>query len=89
MFLKIAEVINNSIACNFPNNDISVIAEPGRFFVTTAYTLICKIHGKREARSGNGKLLTKMYFINDGCYGSFNHIQNQENITVKHFIVSS
>ncbi|KAM7346188.1 ornithine decarboxylase 1-like isoform 2-T2 [Cochliomyia hominivorax] len=86
-FALIAEVIRNSIRRNFPDNNVEVIAEPGRYFVASAYTLICKIHAKREVISPKRKLLTKMYYINDGVYGSFNSIiYNHEVITAHHFL---
>lgn len=48
-----------------------MIAEPGRYYVSSAYTLLTRIHSKREVRI-NGAIDTRMYFINDGVYGSFN-----------------
>lgn len=56
-----------------PDSAIHIIAEPGRFFVSSAFTLICKIYSKREIVQ-NDKLEKTMYFINDGVYGSFNCI---------------
>lgn len=56
---------------HFPSEDVTIIAEPGRFYVSSAYTLACRIHSKRDVRV-NGKLISTMYFINDGVYGSFN-----------------
>lgn len=37
----------------------------------SAYTLICKVHAKREVRSKDGKLDTMMYYLNDGIFGAF------------------
>lgn len=86
--MQIAKVINNALNRNFPDNNINIIAEPGRYFATTPYTLICKIHGKRELKANCGKLLKKMYFINDGIYGTFNYLlYEQHNVIVKHFLV--
>ena len=52
-----------------------VIAEPGRFYVASAFTLATAIHSKRAVR-GNvdaPSIVThNMYYINDGVYGSFN-----------------
>ncbi|XP_014260440.1 antizyme inhibitor 2-like [Cimex lectularius] len=45
---------------------IRVIAEPGRFFVWSAYTLLTSINGMKEEGS---KI---QYYINDGIYSSFN-----------------
>uniref|UniRef100_A0A1B0BUW0 ornithine decarboxylase n=1 Tax=Glossina palpalis gambiensis TaxID=67801 RepID=A0A1B0BUW0_9MUSC len=87
-FKNIADIVNSSLKLHFPNDDVNIIAEPGRFFVAAAYTLICKIYAKREIRSPlNNKLLTKMYYLNDGMYGSFNGIfYEHQQITVQHFL---
>ncbi|KAI8127024.1 Ornithine decarboxylase 1 [Lucilia cuprina] len=86
-FATIAEIVNKSISRHFPHDNVNIIAEPGRFFVASAFTLICKIHAKREARNPNGKLLTKMYYLNDGVYGSFNCIlYDHQHVTVEHFL---
>uniref|UniRef100_A0A1A9X3P4 ornithine decarboxylase n=1 Tax=Glossina brevipalpis TaxID=37001 RepID=A0A1A9X3P4_9MUSC len=87
-FKNIADIINSSLNVHFPDSDVNVIAEPGRFFVAAAYTLICKVHAKREVRSPlTNKLLTKMYYLNDGMYGSFNGIfYEHQQISVQHFL---
>lgn len=68
---EIASIVNSSIELHFPSPDVTIIAEPGRYFVASAYTLACRVHSKREVRQ-NGKFLSNMYYINDGVYGSFN-----------------
>ncbi|TMW54742.1 hypothetical protein DOY81_000273 [Sarcophaga bullata] len=88
-FVSIAEIVNKSLKRHFPDNNINVIAEPGRYFVASAFTLICKIHAKREARSPNGDLLTKMYYLNDGVYGTFNCIlYDHQHVTVEHLLIA-
>ncbi|KAF5740908.1 ornithine decarboxylase-like [Tripterygium wilfordii] len=49
--------------------DLTVIAEPGRFFAESAFTLATTIIGKRVRGGG-----LREYFINDGVYGSMNCI---------------
>lgn len=63
-------------------NRIDIIAEPGRYFVTSAYTLICKITSMREIKStdNNSSTIKYMYYLNDGVYGSlanitYDHVQ--------------
>nr|AIZ03430.1 ornithine decarboxylase [Mayetiola destructor] len=68
---EIASIVNTSLDLYFPSSDVIVIAEPGRFYVASAYTLACRVHSKREIRK-DGKSESMMYFINDGVYGSFN-----------------
>ncbi|KAH8365396.1 hypothetical protein KR084_012670 [Drosophila pseudotakahashii] len=82
-FLQIAESVNTSVHHHFPDERVKIIAEPGRFFVEAAYTLVCKIHAKREIRNEAGKLDTVMYYLNDGVYGSFN---DHKVMTAEHFL---
>ena len=72
---KIAEVINSALEENFDNDDVHIIAEPGRFFVASAFTLATSIHSKRAVRGDKmspNVVTHNMYYINDGVYGSFN-----------------
>lgn len=73
---KIAEVVNIALNDYFPDPSVHVIAEPGRFYVASAYTLACNIHSVRRVElkdPANGTLTAhNMYYINDGVYGSFN-----------------
>ena len=52
-----------------------LIAEPGRFFVASAFTLAVNVIAKRripEADVGENEEQMFMYYVNDGVYGSFN-----------------
>lgn len=71
-FGECANVINQSLDELFPSPEVQVIAEPGRYFVCSAFTLATNIHSKREIRSSDGSITNVMYYINDGVYGSFN-----------------
>ncbi|KAH8365398.1 hypothetical protein KR084_012674 [Drosophila pseudotakahashii] len=71
MFEEIAEAVNTSVQLRFPDERVQIISEPGRFFVEAAYTLVCKVHAKREVRNKYGKLETLMYYLNDGIFGAF------------------
>ncbi len=64
-FAVLAKKLNSEIKRLFPNEDIQVIAEPGRFMVATACTLITKIVGK-AVRDGK-----TCYYLNDGVYHTF------------------
>ena len=62
-FADISQQINESLVKHFPSSaGVRVIAEPGRYFVSAACSLATNVIGKRD----------KMYYINDGVYGSFN-----------------
>ncbi|CAG0964232.1 MAG: type III PLP-dependent enzyme [Candidatus Methanoperedens sp.] len=64
-FTALSEKLNSEIKRLFPDKDIQVIAEPGRFMVATACTLITKIVGK-AVRDGK-----TCYYLNDGVYHTF------------------
>lgn len=72
MFYQIAHIVNQSLDLCFPKTlfpELRVIAEPGKYFVASALTLVTKIVGKRFVQSENGKEC--MYYLNDGLFGSF------------------
>jgi len=50
---------------------VEIIAEPGRFYVASAFHLLTQIHSLREGTNEQGER-SFMYYINDGVYGSFN-----------------
>lgn len=66
-------MVNSAIDEFFGSSEYLIIAEPGRFFVSSAYTLACRIHSKR-AIVREGIVEHIKYFINDGVYSSFNCI---------------
>lgn len=72
---KIADVVNKALDEYFNTNVVHVIAEPGRFYAASAFTLATSIHSKRSVRGDENSPNTithNMYYINDGVYGSFN-----------------
>ena len=64
-FSALSVKLNSEIKRLFPKDDIQVIAEPGRFMVATACTLITKIVGK-AVRDGK-----TCYYLDDGVYHTF------------------
>lgn len=66
-FQKLAQIINSEIKRLFAK-DVEIIAEPGRFMVATAATLVSEIIGKTRR---DGKVF---YHINDGVYHTFSGI---------------
>ncbi|XVF35895.1 hypothetical protein REPUB_Repub19eG0011000 [Reevesia pubescens] len=68
-FGEAASTVKAALQAYFPNEPgLTVIAEPGRFFAESAFTLATNIIGKRV----RGDL--REYWINDGIYGSMNCI---------------
>ena len=66
-FEHLASLINSEIDRLF-EKDIEIIAEPGRFFVATAATLVTQIIGKARRE---GKMF---YHIDDGVYHTFSGV---------------
>jgi len=66
-FEQLAEIISSECKRLFPQ-DTELIAEPGRFMVATAATLVSEIIGKARR---DGKIF---YHINDGVYHTFSGI---------------
>lgn len=69
-YTQIALAINSSLDLLFPSPNIKVIAEPGRFFVESAFIFVTRAHSKRKEYK-NGVVDKIMYYVNDGIYGSF------------------
>jgi ornithine decarboxylase len=64
---KLGSLLNSEFQRLFPP-DVEIIAEPGRFIVATAATLITEIIGKSRR---DGKMF---YYINDGVYHTFSGV---------------
>ncbi|XP_050504638.1 ornithine decarboxylase isoform X2 [Diabrotica virgifera virgifera] len=80
---QIAEIVNLALDNYFPDPSIDVIAEPGRFYVSSAFTLVCNIHSIRNVNKINddgGNYVQRMYYINDGAYGSFNCVLSDHQV---------
>lgn len=54
-------------------NEIKIISEPGRFFVTDSHTLVLSVIGKKIKLDENNKK-RMIYHLSDGTYGSFSCI---------------
>jgi len=65
-----AGYINEALEEHFPDGcGVDVIAEPGRYMVSSAFTLATPIISRRDVNAESTSL-----FIDDGLYGSFNCI---------------
>lgn len=81
IFVGIAQIVSEQLDLHFPASDfpnLSIIAEPGRFFASSIGTLLTKVYSKavipataEDSQSGRP---TFRYYVNDGLYGSFNCI---------------
>jgi ornithine decarboxylase len=66
-FRELAKLLNAEFERLFPK-EMEILAEPGRFLVATAATLVAEIIGKAVR---DGKLC---YYINDGVYHTFSGV---------------
>lgn len=64
---ELAKLINAECKRLFPD-DVAILAEPGRFLVATAGTLVAEVIGRAD-RDGR-----RCYYINDGVYHSYSGI---------------
>jgi ornithine decarboxylase len=71
-FADFAKVLGDAVDSFFPEESVRVIAEPGRYFVTSAFTLAVQVIARRCPTDDEKSQF--MYYINDGMYGSFNCI---------------
>lgn len=82
-FEEIAAVINPALDLYFPEGSaVEIIAEPGRYYVASAFSLAVNVIAKKVVQLDNcgsddeeiGPNKNIMYYVNDGVYGSFNCI---------------
>ncbi|NLE57457.1 MAG: type III PLP-dependent enzyme [Planctomycetes bacterium] len=66
-FRDLAKVLNSEFRRLFPK-ELEILAEPGRFMVATAATLVAEVIGKAER---DGK---RCYYLNDGIYHTFSGV---------------
>jgi ornithine decarboxylase len=71
LFPEMADHIKRGIQEFSTTDNIKFIAEPGRYFAETTHTLVLQIIGKKMRE-------TPIYYVNDGTYGSFNCIKNDD-----------
>jgi len=73
LFDDISKVVNDVVDLHFPpESGVTLIAEPGRYYVASAFTLTALVIAKRDEVTADGQKLM-MYYINDGLYGSFSN----------------
>jgi ornithine decarboxylase len=76
-FEGMAAVLRGALDEYFPaHSGINLIAEPGRYYASSAFTLACNIIARRtiEDASGHDDGSSYMLYVNDGLYGNFSSI---------------
>ncbi|KAL4810973.1 pyridoxal-dependent decarboxylase [Aspergillus unguis] len=73
-FEKFAGVLSEALENYFPPH-IRVIAEPGRYYVGTAFTLAANVIARRDVQDPDEPIMDSyMIYLNDGVYGNFSNI---------------
>jgi ornithine decarboxylase len=85
-FESMAPVIWDAIRAQFPIG-ITTIAEPGRFYARSVYTLVCQvISRRRQLGSAASSGVPDMLYQNDGIYGNFMNVIMEKEIMVPHLV---
>ncbi|XP_015184016.1 PREDICTED: antizyme inhibitor 2-like isoform X2 [Polistes dominula] len=75
---ELSHIINDAI--EEIDSNIQVISEPGRYYVTSAFTLAAYLHSKKTISEEKG--LRNVYYVNCGVYNGF--IEELLNINSRH-----
>lgn len=69
-FKDIAQIINKALDDFFPDESTKILAEPGQFFTTSAFTLFATVQASRFVEN----IKCQEYVINDGVYNTFRSV---------------
>lgn len=72
-FEPMAAVLSDALAEHFPPH-IRIIGEPGRFYVSGAFTIACNVIARRTVEDPQTAEKSYMLYLNDGVYGNFSSI---------------
>ncbi|KAI0909036.1 ornithine decarboxylase [Ustulina deusta] len=72
-FETMAHVLREALDEYFPPH-INIIAEPGRYYVSSAFTIACNIIARRTIENPLTGETSYMVYVNDGLYGNFSSI---------------
>ncbi|KAI8960579.1 pyridoxal-dependent decarboxylase [Daldinia sp. FL1419] len=72
-FEDMAHILREALDEYFPPH-INIIAEPGRYYVSSAFTVACNIIARRTIDNPITGETSYMAYINDGLYGNFSSI---------------
>ena len=74
-FEDMAGVLDSALDEFFPaGSGVDIIAEPGRYYVSTAFTIACNIIARRTVEDPTLDGKGYMVYVNDGVYGNFSSI---------------
>lgn len=72
-FEQMASVLSAALDFYFPPS-VRIIAEPGRYYVSSAFTLACHVIARRAIADIGLDSNSYMLYLNDGVYGNFSSI---------------
>jgi len=72
-FEEMAAVLSSALDEHFPPH-IRIIAEPGRYYTSSAFTLACNVIARRTVEDKDLGIKSYMLYMNDGVYGNFSSI---------------
>ncbi|VEN54270.1 unnamed protein product, partial [Callosobruchus maculatus] len=67
---EVGMAINMTIEQYFPDPTIKIIAEPGQYFVISAFTLVTQIHSKKHLTGQNENESTRIYYTDISIFNS-------------------
>jgi diaminopimelate decarboxylase len=73
-FEDLCAQIRPTLDALFPDDDVKIIAEPGRYFAESSHFLAMNVYSKRMVPMGKAGSVEHQYYVNDGLYHSFNCI---------------
>jgi ornithine decarboxylase len=72
-FNDMSAVLAAAVDAHFPQS-IRVIAEPGRYYTSSAFTIACNVIARRTVEDQTLDVKSYMLYLNDGVYGNFSSI---------------
>jgi len=72
-FEAMAAVLRDALDEYMPSH-INIISEPGRYYVSSAFTLACHVIARRTIEDPSRNEKSYMLYLNDGLYGNFSSI---------------
>ncbi|KAK3185722.1 Ornithine decarboxylase [Lecanicillium sp. MT-2017a] len=74
-FEIMAGVLSGALDEYFPaSTGVDIIAEPGRYYVASAFTIACNVIARRNVEDEALGRQGYMLYVNDGVYGNFSNI---------------
>ncbi|KAI9040389.1 type III PLP-dependent enzyme [Aspergillus affinis] len=86
-FERLASSVHEALGEEIPSH-IRVIAEPGRYYACSAYTLACQVISRRRQIGDPRKTGSDMLYQNDGVYGCFMNVLVEKEIMCPTLITS-